>query len=677
MHGLARPKRTSSRTVPRHDPRAQADRGRADGRGRAEYERGLALSAEHRWPQAAGAFERAVALSASDPVYWLNLAHARIQAGDVEHGAEAARHAASLAPESETCLAVVFECLNTANRHAQTVQLIENRPDRDFKDPRIHFLHGEALRNLYRFGDASQAYLAAMSRRPDFMQAHVQLGNCFERLLRPEEARECFKTGVLLGGNAVELSSAMCYQDLQACRWDLWQEDLGQLLSLIQQGRGQPAPFHMLAQPSTRRQQLEAARSHAAQLFAAVQPLPPPIPAPAHAQASGRIRLGYLSSDFFEHATAYLLSEVLEHHDRSRFEVFAYSYGLDDASPARRRIEHAVDHFVDAQHLSERALADRVRAAGIDILFDLKGYTLGARNRVLACRPAPIQVNYLGYPGTLGSSAYDYVIGDPTVTPLAHADGFDEAIAQMPRCYQPNDRRRPIGARPTRAHCGLPERGFVFCSFNNPYKFTPDVFEVWCRLLGAVDGSVLWLYESNEQARRNLAGELTRRGLDPRRLVWASHAALAAHLGRLQLADLVLDTRPVCGHTTASDALWAGVPVVACPGDTFISRVAASLLQAVGLPELIASDLPEYESIALGLAREPQRLSALRERLVAVREHCALFDSAGYTRDFEALLLRMIERRDRGLPPAALAAAAGQCCEPPLPQGIPPCPRPG
>jgi predicted O-linked N-acetylglucosamine transferase (SPINDLY family) len=651
MHGLARPKRASSPTPPRHDRRAQADPARA------EYERGLALAAQSRWPLAAGAFERAVTLNARDAVYWLNLAHARIQGGDVERGAEAALHAAGLAPDSETCLAVVFECLNAANRHAQTVQLIAGRPDRDFKDPRIHFLYGEALRNLYRFGDASRAYLAALSRRPDFMQAHVQLGNCFERLLLPEEARECFRTGVLLGGNAVELTSAMCHQDLQACRWDLWQEDLAQLLDLIRQGRGQPAPFHMLAQPSTRHQQLDAARAHAAQLFTGVPPLPAPAPAPEN--ASPRIRLGYLSSDFFEHATAYLLSEVLEHHDRSRFEVFAYSYGLDDGSQARRRIERAVDHFIDAQHLSERALADRVRADGIDILFDLKGYTLGARNRVLACRPAPIQVNYLGYPGTLGSSAYDYVIGDPTVTPLAHADGYDEAIAQMPRCYQPNDRRRPIGVRPARADCALPERGFVFCSFNNPYKFMPDVFEVWCRLLAAVEGSVLWLYESNDQARRNLARALTRRGLDPQRLVWASHAPLAAHLGRLQLADLVLDTRPVCGHTTASDALWAGVPVVACPGDTFISRVAASLLRAVDLPELIAADLPEYESIALRLAREPQRLAALRDRLAAQRDRCALFDSAGYTRDFEALLLRMMDRHERGLPPAALAAAAG------------------
>lgn len=627
------------------------------GPGTSEYRRGLALASQGHWLQAAAEFERAVARSANDPVYRLNLAHARIQGGEVEAGVESARAAARLAPDSDVCMAVVFECLNSANRYAETVRLSEPRPGRDYKDARIHFLRGEALRNLYRYGEATQAYLAALMRQPDLMQAHVQLGNTFERLLRPEEARECFKTGVALGGNAVELTSAMTYQDLQACRWDLWQEDHAQLQGLLERGQDQPAPFHMLAQQSTRAQQKAAARAHAAGLFAGIAPLPPPAPLPPGQPAGARIRLGYLSSDFFEHATAYLLSEVLEHHDRGRFEVVAYSYGADDGSAARRRIERGVDRFIDAQDLSDRALADRVRADGIDILFDLKGYTLGARNRVLAWRPAPIQVNYLGYPGTLGHAAYDYVIGDPIVTPMQHADGFDEAIAQLPRCYQPNDRRRAIGPRPARADCGLPEHGFVFCSFNNPYKITPDVFDRWCRLLGAVDGSVLWLFESSEQARGNLSRQAARRGIDPRRLAWAGHLPLASHLGRLQLADLVLDTRPVCGHTTASDALWAGVPVVACPGDTFVSRVAASLLHAAGLPELIAPDLDRYESIALALARDPAQLAQLRERLAAARESRALFDSAAYTRDLESLLLRMVERHRLGLAPAPLAAA--------------------
>ncbi len=381
------------------------------------------------------------------------------------------------------------------------------------------------------------------------MVAHVQLGNVFNRLHLHEEARECYKTAIAVGGDAVQLTSGMTFEDLHACRWDHLGEDLPELMRLMDDGAGYPQPFQLLAQPSTRR------------------------------------------------------------HDRARFEVFAYSYGVNDASPARRRIERAVDRFVDVREVSDRAAAEQVRSDGIDVLMDLKGYTLGARNGVLAFRPSPIQVNYLGYPGTLGAAFYDYIIGDPIVTPLEHAPDYSEKIAQMPVCYQPNDRSRAVGPRPTRSECGLPENGFVFCSFNSP-------------------------------------------------LIWGEQLPQTRHLGRLQLADLVLDTRPVCAHTTASDALWAGVPVLTCPGDTFVSRVAASVLRAAGLPELIAADLAEYESIARELAHDHPRLDALKSRLTRNLGECPLFDSVRYTRDLEALLARMHERCLRGLAPDHLGALA-------------------
>jgi predicted O-linked N-acetylglucosamine transferase (SPINDLY family) len=366
--------------------------------------------------------------------------------------------------------------------------------------------------------------------------------------------------------------------------------------------------------------------------------------------------VGYLSSDFHEHATAYLISQILEQHDRARFEVSAYSYGIDDASPARRRIELGVERFVEAREMSDRAVAERIRADGIDVLLDLKGYTLGARNGVLAFRPCPIQVNFLGFPGTLGAPFYDYIIGDPNVTPTEHAPDYSEKIAQMPVCYQPNDRSRAIGPRPTRAACGLPERGFVFCSFNVPYKITSEMFDIWCRLLQRVENSVLWLYKASAQARHNLTVEAQRRGVAASRLVWAEPVHQTQHLGRLQLADLFLDTRPVCAHTTASDALWAGVPIITCPGETFVSRVAASILQAADLPELIAPDLARYESQALALAGDSDRMKTLKERLAQSRERCALFDSVRYTRGLEALFTRMHERYRQGLPPAYLGA---------------------
>jgi protein O-GlcNAc transferase len=634
--------------------RKQHSAGRKRRPGDAEYQLGMTHANHERWEAAIEAFERAVARNPSDSVYWLNLAHARMRCGQYDRGAEEARRGAALAPESDLALAIAAECLNAANRHAETLSLIEGRDLQTIRDHHVHFQLGQAFQLQDRFKEAVDCYLAALARRPDHMAAHVQLGNAFQRLRMHEEARECFKTAIAVGGDAVQLTSGMTYEDLHACRWDYLSEDQPELMRLIEQGSGYPQPFQLLAQPSTRRQQLGAARRFAQSIFSHLSPLPE---APPRCRGE-RIRLGYFSSDLHEHATAYLITQVLERHDRARFEVSAYSYGVDDASPMRRRIREAVDHFVDLRGISDRAAAERIRADGIDILMDLKGYTLGARNAVLALRPSPIQVNYLGFPGTLGAPFYDYIIGDPTVTPLEHAADYAEKIAQMPVCYQPNDRDRAIGPRPSRAECGLPEHGFVFCSFNSPYKITAEMFDIWCRLLRQVEGSVLWLYQTNAQAHRNLTREALRRGIDASRIVWGEQLPQARHLGRLQAADLMLDTRPVCAHTTASDALWAGIPLVTCPGETFVSTVAASVLKAAELPELVASSLEEYESIALALAREPQRLAALKVRLGRNREHCALFDSGRYTRDLEALYERMFERCQQGLGAEHLGAEA-------------------
>lgn len=647
--GLAQRKRHAAK---RHPPA-----------GNAEYREGMAHAGYEHWEAAIAAFGRAIGKNPLDGVYWLNLAHARMRCGQYDQGARDARRGAELSPGSEPALAVAAECLNAANRHAETIALFESRDLEQIADHHVHFQLGDAFNHVGRHKEAVDCFLAALKRKPDYMVAHVQLGNAFNRLQLHEQARECFKTAVAVGGDAVQLTSGMTFEDVNSCRWDHLAEDLPELLRLMEGGTSFPQPFQLLAQPSTRRQQLLAARGFARQIFSGLEPLPPRV-AP---KADSRIRLGYFSSDLHEHATAYLITQIFEHHDRSRFEVFAYSYGTDDKSPIRRRIERAVDRFVDVRELSNRGAAERIRDDGIDILMDLKGYTLAARNPVLAFRPSPIQVNYLGYPGTLGSGLYDYIIGDPVVTPLEHADGYAEKIAQLPACYQPNNRSRAIGPRPSRAECGLPEGGFVFCSFDNPYKITAPVFDIWCRLLRSVDGSVLWLYESNEQARRNLCREAQRRGVDPARIVWGRQLHQTLHLGRLQVADLVLDTQPVCAHTTASDALWAGVPVVTCPGQTFVSRVAASLLSAVDLPELIAPDLRTYEAMALAMARDPQRLQDLKARLWRNRDTGALFDSVRYTRDLEAAFERMQARLRAGQPPEHLAAqpASAEMAKPP------------
>jgi protein O-GlcNAc transferase len=353
-----------------------------------------------------------------------------------------------------------------------------------------------------------------------------------------------------------------------------------------------------------------------------------------------------------------LAAALFEAHDRTRFEVIAFSCGPHDRSAMRRRLDAAFDRFFDVRGESDEAIAARIRDTGIDILVDLKGHTEQGRLEVLARRPAPVQVHYLGYPGTLGGEAVDYFIADRVVVPAGADQFFTEKLVFLDGCYQVNDRRRAIAAEtPSRLQCGLPERGFVFCCFNNNYKITPDMFAAWMRLLNAVEGSVLWLL-ADRGSEDNLRREAASRGIDPRRLVLASRLPLDAHLARHRVADLFLDTAPVNAHTTASDALWAGLPLITCAGRSFVSRVAASLLSAVGLPELVTTDLREYEELALALARTPERLAELRGKLEAGRATASLFDTARTCRQLEAAYLRMAEICRRGEPPRSFAVPA-------------------
>jgi predicted O-linked N-acetylglucosamine transferase (SPINDLY family) len=309
--------------------------------------------------------------------------------------------------------------------------------------------------------------------------------------------------------------------------------------------------------------------------------------------------------------------------------------------------------------LSDAEIAGAVHGAGIDILVDLKGYTRGARTGVMMLHPAPVQVNYLGYPGTLGGNICDYIITDPFMTPMASAADYSEAFAYMPHSYQPHGRTGVIGRKPARSEVGLPETGFVFCCFNQAYKFTPPVFDLWCRLLEATPDSVLWLL-GTERAEGNLRGEALRRGVAPGRLVFAPDMSQSHHLGRLQLADLVLDTAPYGAHTTASDALWAGVPIVTCAGETFPSRVAGSLLHAVGLPELITANEEDYLAVAFALATEPGRLEACKAKLERNRLITPLFNVAAYTRSLEELYETMWERRRAGTARTPIWASHGR-----------------
>ena len=415
--------------------------------------------------------------------------------------------------------------------------------------------------------------------------------------------------------------SAEIHTLLAACAWSELAPAVEILHERIAKAKsGEVSPLGLLPLPeSNASEQYQCARQYAQQQYGDILSRPP-LCGTRIRDDRNKLRIGYLSADYHEHPTSFLLAQVIELHDRARFEVFGYSGGPDSEDSMRRRMRAAFDTFRDVRPLSHEVAAQQILDDGIDILVDLNGYTTNARQEILALRPAPVQVSWLGYPGTLGSPRLaDYLIGDPIVSPLRDGGHFGEALALMPVCYQPNDRQRAIGERPTRTAAGLPADGFVFCSFNQSYKFTPAMFDLWCRLLAAVPGSVLWLLEPIEAPRRSQA----------------------EHLGRLQLADLALDTFPYTSHTTASDALWAGVPLVARHGETFAGRVSGSILHAAGLPELVAESPQDYYRLALELATRPERLAQFRARLAANRMKCALFDSERFTLDLERLFRRM------------------------------------
>ena len=514
------------------------------------------------------------------------------------------------------------------------------------------------LANLYqmtgRLDEAAAGYQKAIGLRPDYAEAHRNLGSLFYRQGGLPEAIAALRSAVSLNPGYGEAAALLEHQMRHICEWKGLDALSRSLIRMVEQGSGKVNPFGFLCLESTPAQQLLCARQ-----WAALNAQYTRDEAPFTFQNDGRITLGYLSADFHEHATAHLISELFSLHDRNRFRVVGYSYGPDDGSPARERLIRSFDQFVDIRNEWFVESARRIRGDGVQILVDLKGYTADARPKIMALRPAPIQVNYLGYPGTMGSDAIDYAIVDSVVVPREEQVFFTEKLVWMPDCYQVNDSTRAISERkPSRQEYGLPENGFVFCCFNASYKITPKVFNVWTRLLKAVPGSVLWLLESNPYATANLKREAEDRGVADQRLVFAGHLPYADHLARFAVADLFLDTFPYNAHTLASDALWGGCPVVSCSGRTFPSRVAGSLLRSVGLAELVCGSLTEYENLALALAGDAGRLRAVREKLWTTRVAAPVFDTRRFVRHLETAFETMWELYRRGEAPGSFAVSA-------------------
>jgi predicted O-linked N-acetylglucosamine transferase (SPINDLY family) len=368
-------------------------------------------------------------------------------------------------------------------------------------------------------------------------------------------------------------------------------------------------------------------------------------------QEKNRLRIGYLSSDFKNHPVGLIIPEVIELHNRDDFEVFGYSFGFDDHSDVRQRLEKSFDHFADLAEASVGETAHRIRNDCIDILIDLNGWTMDGRPEALALRCAPIQVNWLGYAGTMGHGKLaDYLLGDPVVTPLIAEGAYAETLAQLPDCYLPVDTTIDPGMPPTRRNAGLPDTGFVFCSFNNSYKFNPYVFDTWCRLLREAPDSCLWLSLPGQSAQDNLRKEAAARGVDPGRIFFAPFVATKQeHLARIQLADLALDTFPYNSHSSGVDTLWAGVPMVALLGETFPGRVGASLLRAAGLDEMVTVSIDQYHDLALEMYQNPQRLRDMRAKLAQAKKQSPLFDMPAFVRGLERVYLRMQNDRLTGI----------------------------
>lgn len=631
------------------NPRQRADR---------HWQAGLkALQARH-WSAAAAEFERGTTLVPRDALMWLNLARATLPTGRLADATEAARRAVELDPASPLACRLLAECLGQQNRFIEAAAVFDAHPAEAPRDFEWHNARGNALFQAQRLQDAVDAFFQALALKIDAALVHYRLGLTFKDLGLTREATECFRTAVSLDKGPVRALalSLLVHEGRQSCDWSQIADDTAQLLDALDttpESSGQLlSPFALLAVDATPAQQHRIGALRSRGLTRSIKPLPAPGP-----RAPGRIRVGYLSCDFHQHATSVLMAELLERRDRDRFEVSLYSHSQDDHSAIGTRVRAACDHFIDVTHLANADVAQRMRDDALDIVVDLKGHTRGSRFELLAWRPAPVQVAFLGYPATSGAAFIDYLIGDPVVTPLEHAAHYSEQIAQLPHSYQPNDRQRALPPAPSRARLGLPDDAVVLCCFNQTYKMSPAMLDLWAQVLAGAPRAVLWMLAWNPHAKANLLRELAARGIGAERVFWAGKVPLAQHIARLRCADLFLDTWPCNAHTTASEALWAGVPVLTVPGPTFASRVAASLVHACGLPDFAAPDEATYVALATGLANEPEILEGVKLHLDSQRLALPLFDTDLYTRDYEALLQRMFERAQAGLAPAPLAAA--------------------
>ena len=618
----------------------------------AHFNLGLARRSLGRLDAAAESYRRALTINPDFADAHLNLGNLQRLQNQTEHALASYQRALRLNPGNAGTHNNLGSVLQDLGRWADAAAAHRRAIELNPRHAGAHFNLGNALARLRRIDDAIASFQHAATLDPGYRQAHLRAAEMLVTLRRFAPALAAYECALALQPDDVAALDQVVHIRQMLCAWTGLEEYQARLGAAVDAG-APVRPFTLLSMPSSPAQQQTCARRWIADLAGT-----PPVDRP-RASGGDRLCIGYVSSDYREHPVAYMVAPVFAQHDRRRFRVLGFSLGPAPPSPGRQQVVAACDGFTELTGVPDDEAATRIVEAGIDILVDLNGHTGGARPGLFARRPAPIQVNWLGYPGTLGAPFVDYAVVDRAIAASEDDRWFDEQVVRLPWCYQPNHLERAVAAsRPTRAALGLPERAPVLCCFNASYKITPAFFAIWMRLLAAAPDSVLWLLH-HDDTNANLRAAAAAQHVDPKRLIFAPSVPLAEHLARQPAADLFLDTLPYGAHTTGRDALWCGVPLLTCRGATFPSRVGASMLGALELAELIASTPDDYEARALALLREPARLRALRDRLAARRATAPLFDIARFTRDLETAYEQMAARHRAGSPPAPIEVARG------------------
>ncbi len=505
-----------------------------------------------------------------------------------------------------------------------------------------HLVKGHILLDMARYDEAIAAYECAKEQQPEDPSPYLQLGNLY-RLKRDYDRAICaYTTALAKGSKDRYLRGDLVFTKLQTCAWDSIDQEIGTLLANIKQGQSSISPFIFLTFSDDAKQQRVIAEDYAKEFFSKKTDIDPIEYYTGH----NKIRLGYYSADFNDHATMHLMANLFEVHDRDRFEIYAFSFGPQKSDKMRARAEVAFDHFIDVSEFSDKAVALFSRYLEIDIAVDLKGYTTHSRPNIFAYRAAPVQINYLGFPGTMGADFIDYIIADSTIIPASSEVYYREKILRLPNCYQVNDQKRaPLVAEFTRSEMGLLEDKFIYCSFNNNYKILPPILDAWATILKAVPESIFWILADNKTAEKNLIKEFAHRGVERERLVFAARMPSDLHLARQSCADLFLDTYPCAAHTTASDAIFAGLPLLAITGPTFASRVSTSILYSVGLPDLVTNHLESYIQRAIELGSNPEQCRKISAYLKQTIRVSPLFNTEQTARDLEALYLKAFQEK--------------------------------